>query len=169
MKTAEFIISPVVISSRKELDIRTGDTVKVWVKVEEKGKTRLQAFEGTVLARKGGTQAGATFTVRRVSGGYGVEKIFPLYSPAIDKIDIIRRVKTRRAKLYHIRDKATREIRRQMRKMQFVNISTSNAVPAEVAAPGEDTSVESEVVENVVENTEPVSEEVVIESAEEKA
>lgn len=115
------------MDERKALPLRAGDSVRVWVKVEEKGKTRLQAFEGTVLARKGGTTAGATFTVRRVSGGYGVEKIFPLYSPAIDKIEIVRRVKTRRAKLYHIRDKAAREIRRQMRKMHTVNISTGTA------------------------------------------
>lgn len=120
-------ISPVNMDERKALPLRAGDTVRVWVKVEEKGKVRLQAFEGTILGRKGGTTPGATFTVRRVSGGYGVEKIFPLYSPAIDKIEITRRVKTRRAKLYHIRDKAAREIRRQMRKMHTVNISTGNA------------------------------------------
>lgn len=112
------------MAERKELPLRAGDTVRVWVKIEEKGKTRLQAFEGTVLARKGGSTAGATFTVRRTADGYGVEKIFPLYSPAIDKIEILRHVKTRRAKLYHVREKAAREIRRQMRRMQFVNIST---------------------------------------------
>jgi large subunit ribosomal protein L19 len=116
--------SPVDMQERKDLPMRAGDTVRVWVKIEEKGKTRLQAFEGTVLGRKGGGTAGATFTVRRVSDGYGVEKIFPLFSPAIDKIEILRHVKTRRAKLYHIREKAAREIRRQMRRMQFVNIST---------------------------------------------
>ncbi len=124
------------MDERKELPMRAGDTVRVWVKVEEKGKTRLQAFEGTVIGRKGGSTAGATFTVRRVADGYGVEKIFPLYSPAIDKIEILRHVKTRRAKLYHIREKAAREIRRQMRRMQFVNISTGGKV-AEPEAPAE--------------------------------
>lgn len=128
------------MDERKELPMRAGDTVRVWVKVEEKGKTRLQAFEGTVIGRKGGSTAGATFTVRRVADGYGVEKIFPLYSPAIDKIEILRHVKTRRAKLYHIREKAAREIRRQMRRMQFVNISTGGKVaepeiPAETETP----------------------------------
>lgn len=125
------------MTERKELPMRAGDTVRVWVKVEEKGKTRLQAFEGTVIGRKGGSTAGATFTVRRVADGYGVEKIFPLYAPSIDKIEILRRVKTRRAKLYHIREKAAREIRRQMRRMQFVNISTGKKkeeAPAEVLA-----------------------------------
>lgn len=130
------------MDERKELPMRAGDTVRVWVKVEEKGKTRLQAFEGTVIGRKGGSTAGATFTVRRVADGYGVEKIFPLYSPAIDKIEILRHVKTRRAKLYHIREKAAREIRRQMRRMQFVNISTGRKV-AEPEAPAEPETVET--------------------------
>ncbi|MEK7135233.1 MAG: 50S ribosomal protein L19, partial [Patescibacteria group bacterium] len=81
------VISPVNIEERQKLDFRAGDTVKVWQKIQEKGKTRLQAFEGLILARKHGTEAGATFTVRRVASGVGVEKIFPLYSPIIDKID----------------------------------------------------------------------------------
>ncbi len=122
------IISPVNMESRREIGIRVGDTVRVWQKIEEKGKTRLQAFEGLVLARKHGSEAGATFTVRRVSGGVGVEKIYPLYSPMIDKIEIIKRSKVRRAKLYHIREKVAREIRRQMRKMQMVDIATSSDI-----------------------------------------
>lgn len=137
MAAANFTISPVNMEARKALDMRAGDTVRVHVKVQEKGKTRLQMFEGTVLARRGGTSPSATFTVRRVAGGYGVEKIFPLYSPLIDKIEIVRRVKTRRAKLFHIREKAAREIKRQMRKMQLVNISTKDhedAMAAEAPA-----------------------------------
>ncbi len=121
-------ISPVNMENRKEIGIRAGDTVRVWQKIEEKGKTRLQAFEGLVLARKHGSEAGATFTVRRVSGGVGVEKIFPLYSPMIDKIEIVKRSKVRRAKLYHIREKVAREIKRQMRKMKMVDIATSSDI-----------------------------------------
>jgi len=117
------IISPVNIEERKNLDVRAGDTVRVHQKIEEKGKTRLQVFEGLVLARKHGREAGATFTVRRVIDGVGVEKIFPLYSPNIDKIEITRRAKMRRAKLYHIRDIASKEVKRQMRKMQMMDIS----------------------------------------------
>lgn len=109
------IISPVNIEERRKLDIRAGDTVRVEQKIEEKGKTRLQAFEGLVLAVKHGKSAGGTFTVRRVASGVGVEKTFPLYSPLIDSIDILRRARVRRAKLYYIRDKAAREVRRQMR------------------------------------------------------
>jgi large subunit ribosomal protein L19 len=121
-------ISPVNIEERKNLDIHPGDTVKVWQKIQEKGKTRLQAFEGMVLARKHGGESGGTFTVRKVSGGVGVEKIFPIYSPNIDRIEIIRRAKVRRSKLYYIREKVAREIKRQMRNARFVNISTTSEI-----------------------------------------
>jgi large subunit ribosomal protein L19 len=112
MKTVH---SPVNTEERAKLDLRAGDTARVWQKIQEKGKTRLQAFEGLVLTRKHGKEAGATFTVRRVSSGVGVEKTFLLYSPMIDKIEVVKRSKVRRAKLYHIRDKAAKDIRRQMR------------------------------------------------------
>lgn len=128
------VISPVNMESRKEIGIRVGDTVRVWQKIEEKGKTRLQAFEGLVLARKHGNEPGATFTVRRVSSGVGVEKIFPLYSPMIDKIEIVKRSKVRRAKLYHIREKVAREIKRQMRKMQLVDIASKSETEEAAAA-----------------------------------
>ena len=113
------VISPVNIEERSALDFRAGDTVKVWQKIQEKGKTRLQAFEGLVLARKHGKEAGATFTVRRMSSGVGVEKIFPLYSPVIEKVEVVKRSKVRRAKLYHIREKAAKEVSRQMRNIRM--------------------------------------------------
>jgi large subunit ribosomal protein L19 len=115
------IISTVNVEERKKLDIKPGDTVKVWQKIQEKGKTRLQAFEGLILARKHGTEAGATFTVRKVIDSVGVEKIFPLYTPMIDKIEVLRRSKVRRAKLYFVREKAAKEIRRQMRRMLAID------------------------------------------------
>jgi large subunit ribosomal protein L19 len=114
---ATAIISPANVEFRKKLDIRPGDTIRVWQKIDEgKGKFRLQAFEGLVMARKHGREAGATFTVRKVLDGIGVERIFPLYSPMIDEIEMIRRAKVRRAKLYFIRRKAAKEIRHQMRR-----------------------------------------------------
>ena len=113
------VISPVNTEERAKLDLRAGDTVRVWQKIAEKGKFRLQAFEGLVLARKHGTEAGATITVRRVASGVGVEKIFPLYSPMVDKIEVLKRSKVRRAKLYHIREKAAKEISRQMRNLRL--------------------------------------------------
>jgi large subunit ribosomal protein L19 len=113
--TTRIQISPVNVTERKALDVRAGDTVKVHQKIKEKDKYRIQVFEGLILARKHGTDAGATFTVRRVASGVGVEKIFPLYSPNIEKIEIVKRAKTRRAKLYHIRKKAAKDISREMR------------------------------------------------------
>lgn len=80
-----------------------GDTVRVQVKVVEGGRERLQAFEGVVINRQGGGIA-ETFTVRRVSYGVGVERVFPLHSPRVDKIEVVRRGRVRRAKLYYLRD-----------------------------------------------------------------
>jgi len=91
-------------------EFNIGDTIKVHVKIKEGDKERIQVFEGTVIAKKhGGIQQ--TFTVRRLSYGVGVERTFPVNSPKIDKIDVVRRGKVRRAKLYYLRDrvgKATR-------------------------------------------------------------
>ena len=142
---------PAALAARKELDVRTGDTVRVHVKIEEKGKTRIQMFEGLVIARKHGSEAGATFTVRKISHGEGVERIFPIYSPSIDKIEVIRRAKVRRAKLYFIRDKVTKAIRRKMRNFKdFFSSSTDLVIPADEMM--DETPVD--VVEEVVETTE---------------
>ena len=123
---ANSVITPVPTGERAQLGIRPGDTVRVHQKVIEKGKTRIQMFEGLVIAVKHGTEAGGTFTVRAQMSGIGVEKIFPLYSPVIDKIEIVKRSKVRRAKLYFIREKVAREVRRQLRNMRMVKISTDD-------------------------------------------
>ncbi len=122
-------ISPVNMEERAGLGIKAGDTVRVWQKIVElkSGKAankkevvtknvRRQAFEGLVLAVKHGAEPGAMFTVRRVASGVGVEKIFPLYSPTIESIEVLRRTQTRRGKLYFIREKAARDAKRAMRK-----------------------------------------------------
>ena len=123
-------VSPVNMEERKQLGIRPGDTIRVHQKIQDKGKTRIQVFEGLVLARKHGDEPGATFTVRKVASGVGVEKIFPLYSPLIDKLEIVKRAKVRRAKLYYIREKVNREIKRQMRRMSLVSMSTESGAEA---------------------------------------
>ena len=107
--------TPVEQKSRKDLDFKAGDTVRVWSKILEKGKVRLQAFEGLVLSRKHGKESGATFTVRKVSLSVGIERIFPLYSPNIDKIEVLRKSKTRRNKLYYIRTKAVKEVKKRLK------------------------------------------------------
>jgi len=134
------------MEARKNLDLRPGDTIRVYQKIEEKGKFRLQAFEGLVLARKHGTEAGATFTVRRVASGVGVEKIFPLYSPMIDKIEIVKRSRVRRAKLYYIRDKVAREARRQLRRTRMMGMTTASAEVEDKANEAEESVPEAKEV-----------------------
>ena len=142
------VISPVNVEGRASFGIRPGDTVRVIQNIVElkkgrgadkKEKTtknlRKQAFEGLVLAVKHGTEAGASFTVRATLSGVGVEKVFPLYSPTIDSIEIVKRSKVRRAKLYFIREKATKAVRRQLRNARMVNVKSDEAVVAEEAAP----------------------------------
>ena len=108
-------ISSVNIEERKKLALKAGDTVRIHQKITEGTKSRIQIFEGLMIARKHGNEAGGTMTVRKVIGGVGVERIFPFYSPNIDKIEVVRKAKTRRAKLYYVRDKAAKEIRRKMK------------------------------------------------------
>ena len=85
-------------------DFNVGDTLRVFVKVVEGSRERLQAFEGTVIAKRNGSSR-ETFTVRRVSYGIGVERTFPLHSPRVDRVEVIRHGKVRRAKLYYLRDR----------------------------------------------------------------
>lgn len=143
-------ITPVDMKARAGLGLRSGDTVRVWQNIVElkTGKAankkevttknvRKQAFEGVILAVKHGTEAGATFTVRKVSSGVGVEKIFPLYSPMIDSVEVLRRTRTRRAKLYFIRRKAASEVKRAMRRQRAVE------APAVVEEPVAEAPVET--------------------------
>lgn len=140
------VISPVNVEGRAKLGIRAGDTVRVIQNITElkKGKgtdkkekvmknVRKQTFEGLVLAVKHGTEAGAMFTVRATLSGMGVEKTFPLYSPMIDSIEIVRRSKVRRAKLYFIREKASKEVKRQLRNARAMGLMSDETKPVEAA------------------------------------
>lgn len=99
-------------------DVRPGDTIRVSQKIREGDKQRVQPFEGLVIARKHGSGITATITVRKVSDGVGIERIFPVHSPTIQNIEILKRSKVRRAKLYYIREKAAREVRRKMKMLR---------------------------------------------------
>lgn len=106
------------IEQRKKWDIKSGNTVKVWQKIKEGDKFRLQAFEGLIIAHKHGYEPGATFTVRKISDGIGVERIFPFFSPNIEKVEVVKKSKARKAKLYYVRDKPAKEIRRKMKTLK---------------------------------------------------
>jgi large subunit ribosomal protein L19 len=98
------------LGGNRHPDFTHGDTVKVWVKVREGEKERLQAYEGVVIARAGsGFQE--NFTVRKISYGEGVERVFPVYSPMVEGVEVVRRGKVRRAKLYYLRDRRGKSAR----------------------------------------------------------
>ncbi len=88
---------------RKLPEFRAGDRVKVHVRVVEGEKSRIQVYEGDVIGRQGGAGLRATFTVRKISSGIGVERSFPLHSPNVERIEVVRRGRVRRAKLYYLR------------------------------------------------------------------
>jgi large subunit ribosomal protein L19 len=123
--------------TNKEIpDIRPGDIVRVQLKLAEKtkrGAERTQVFEGLVIARKHGKGISSTFTVRKVSDGIGVERIFPIFSPSILKVEIVRRSKVRRAKLYYMRGRAGKKAR--MKNKEALNIewfSEKKETPKEI-------------------------------------
>ncbi|OHA09659.1 MAG: 50S ribosomal protein L19 [Candidatus Sungbacteria bacterium RIFCSPLOWO2_01_FULL_60_25] len=121
-------INAFVIRDLKKLpDIRSGDIIRVSQKIREGEKERIQAFEGLVIARKHGRGISATITVRKTADGIGVERIFPLHSPTIQKIDVLKHSKTRRAKLYFIRDKAAKEARRNLRSQAIAQTAEPEA------------------------------------------
>ena len=92
-------------------DFASGDTIKVGYKVTEGTRSRVQNYEGVVISRKGGSQISASFTVRKISFGEGVERVFPLFSPNIDSIEVVRRGKVRRSKLYYLRTRRGKSAR----------------------------------------------------------
>lgn len=140
MKKVEKAIKPFL---KKDIpDIKPGDTVKVFqilpsrvskqdsANRKGKGKERIQVFEGIVLARKHNKEIGATITVRKVIGGIGVERIFPIHLPTIKKIEIIKRSKTRRAKLYYLRKAKGK--RAKLKRKEFVKAVVEKPVKEEV-------------------------------------
>ncbi len=113
--------------------VRPGWTVRVNQRIQEGGKTRVQAFEGMVIARKHGSEAGGTITVRKVTGDFGVEKVFPIYLPSIESVKVMKKTVIGRAKLYYLREKSSKEIRKKIR----VQAQTKSAPVAETVEPEE--------------------------------
>ncbi|OGG64952.1 hypothetical protein A3C94_01530 [Candidatus Kaiserbacteria bacterium RIFCSPHIGHO2_02_FULL_55_17] len=138
------VITHINVEGRAKLGIRAGDTVRVVQNIVELKKsrgtdkkektiknTRKQVFEGLVLSTKHGKEAGGMFTVRATLSGIGVEKTFPLYSPVIDSIEIVKRSKVRRAKLYFIREKAAKAVRRQLRNARMLHMKSDETIASD--------------------------------------
>lgn len=109
-------------------DFRAGDTIKVHVKVSEGDKQRIQLFQGVVISRKGdGTRE--SFTVRKISSGIGVERVFPLNSPVVDKVEVVRHGRVRRAKLYYLRELRGKAARIEERRVDRSKMAAAAAAP----------------------------------------
>lgn len=128
-------------------DLRPGDTVKVHQKIKEGEKERIQIFEGIILAKKHGKGISATITVRKIVSGVGVERIFPIHSPSIEKFEIIRRGKTRRSKLYFLRTAKGKKAR--LKRIDFKEAIADDIEPEE--KPTEPTTEEAPSETSVVE------------------
>lgn len=124
-------------------DLQTGDVVKVYRKIVEGGKERIQMFQGMIIATRGGQSSSPTITVRKVSNGVGVELVLPVHSPMIEKIELVKKAKTRRSKLYYIREKTAKSL-----KLKYKDIAEFAAV--EEAPVVEEVAASSEKAEEAV-------------------
>ena len=136
------------LKQRKPLslpELRAGDVVKIYRKIKEGSKERTQAFQGTIIAINGGQSSSRTITVRKVASGVGVELIFPLSSPQIERIEFVKRTRARHAKLYFVRDKSVKVLSKKLKEVA-VKGSSMKAVAKEetTALPAEETKEESE-------------------------
>ncbi|EKE21158.1 MAG: 50S ribosomal protein L19 [uncultured bacterium] len=141
--------------SKNYPEFKTGDIVKVHRRIKEGEKERVQIFEGIIIAKKGGQSSSPTITVRKVSSGVGVELVLPVYSPSIDTIEVVKRAKVKRAKLYYIRDKSAKSLRlkyQDIAKFGAVEeiveekVSEENEVNNEETKGGDNEGVEKEAV-----------------------
>ncbi len=116
-------------------DMQAGDVVKIFRKIKEGSKERLQAFQGTIIALRGGQSSSQTITVRKVSFGIGVELVLPLYSPQIDHIEFVKRTRARRAKLYFVRDKSVKVLSKKLKEVSMKKIVVPEEGKAEEVTP----------------------------------
>lgn len=147
-KLLDFNLSQRTVKNIPEL--KTGDIVKVYRKIKEGAKERIQVFEGMIIAKKGGQSSSPIITVRKISGGVGVELVLPIYSPSIEKIEIVKKAKVRRSKLYYIRDKSAKSLRLKYKDMaSFAGIEEEKPVVEEEKIETEIESDSTEKVEDV--------------------
>jgi large subunit ribosomal protein L19 len=132
-------------------DIKSGQTVKVYQKIKEGNKDRIQIFEGIIIARKHGKGINSTITVRKVSDGVGVERIFPVFSPAIEKIEIVRAGKTRRSKLYYLRTAKGKKARLKNKEFSAAIAQEDKPVVEDAAEPTTDEQPAEAIVESAPE------------------
>ena len=125
-------------------DIQTGDVVKVFRKIIEGGKERVQMFQGMVIATRGGQSSSQTITVRKVSNGVGVELVLPVHSPMIEKIELVKKAKTRRSKLYYIREKTAKSLKLKYKDIAEFAAVEEAPVVEEVSAEAVEAEVKSE-------------------------
>ena len=116
-------------------DMQAGDVVKIFRKIKEGSKERLQAFQGTIIALRGGQSSSQTITVRKVSFGIGVELALPLYSPQIDHIEFVKRTRARRTKLYFVHDKSVKVLSKKLKKVSMKKIVVPEEGKAEEVTP----------------------------------
>ncbi len=140
-------------------DIRPGDTVRIYQKTEEKGKEKSQIFEGLVIARKHGKGVSSTITVRRVISGIGVEKIFPVHSPVIEKIEIIKRSRVKRAKLYFLRKAKGKRGKLKKKELSEAIVWEEPKQEAKEETPKEEASSQESTPEETESKEEPKQEE----------
>ncbi len=119
--------------SKKYPEFRAGDIVKVHRRIKEGEKERVQIFEGIIIAKKGGQSSSPTITVRKVSSGVGVELVLPVYSPSIDTIEVVKRAKVKRAKLYYIRDKSAKSLRLKYKDIAKFGVTEEAVEEKEIA------------------------------------
>ena len=134
---------------QKRPDVKVGDTVKLYIKIKEGNKERIQMFQGVVIAMKG-KGAETTVTVRKISYGIGVEKVIPLYSPVLDKMEIVKRGTVRRSKLYFLRGRIGRRALK-ISNIKYVFMTDEVIVPEAGEAPVEETPASEEIVEEKTE------------------
>lgn len=137
------------LKQRKPLatpELQAGDVIKIHRKIREGSKERTQIFQGTIIAINGGQSSSRTITVRKVTSGVGVELIFPLSSPQIEKIEFVKRTRARRAKLYYVRDKSVKVLSKKLKE-----VAVKGGV---IAAPEEIAPTEEAVAETAPEETE---------------